>query len=118
MKCLEIYASLLRKSAGERGGHVIGTTRSGKPIYASHHSSNRSVIEASEEDNGHVRPSAAMHAHPKFNSHDHLDAAEAHASEASRATNREHRANSHTMSQAHALASMGYRARDKEKSPS
>ena len=90
---------------GAHGGHVIGHTRSGKPIYASTQHVNHA-------------PNDIKRAHPSYSKHDHIDAAAAHADEAARTPDRGIRADSHTLAQAHASAALSMRKpKDTDLSP-
>ena len=108
-------ASKLTKSEGSHGGHVIGHTRSGKAIYASHHEKNAAIHQAAHDDD---RPGKqALHSHLNYNANDHLDAADAHASRAHATPSRDERYGSHVLAQAHAEASIMMRHNASRPSP-
>ncbi len=123
MNAKAAYRAILAKSegAGSRGGHIIGHTRSGKPIYASSHESYSKVLSGGD---GHKPLSAQKthEAHPSYNIDDHADAAEAHYEHANAHPRGDARAHGHLLSQAHSEASMALigqrRKKDKVASPS
>lgn len=68
------------KGEGSHGGHIIGHTRSGKPIYSHDHQAN-SMLHPKDAEGWLPRAQAAklaMAAHPGFSRRDHIDAMEAH----------------------------------------
>lgn len=103
----------LRKAEGDRGGHVIGHSARGKPIYSSSHEGHAKLLADTE----HGRPvsgHALRRMHPGYSAHDHVDAAEAHMAEAGHQSG-EARAHSHMLAQGHASAAGYMRSKDNEK---
>ena len=95
------YKSLTKaakKGEGSRGGHIIGHTKSGKPVYAASHASYNHLQET---PGYHKYPHdvtvkdihKVMYAYPGFTAQDHSDAADAHED-----------INHHTAASAHASA--------------
>jgi hypothetical protein len=61
---------------GSRGGHVIGHTSSGKPIYGASHA--HAAIGGSKKQSDTKRVAAFIEAHPGWTEHDHQDAKKVH----------------------------------------
>lgn len=73
----------MAKSGGEgsRGGHIIGRTRAGRPIYGSSHPFHQHALRAemNDEDHDHeARAGALYQLHRKYTAQDHADAVDAH----------------------------------------
>lgn len=101
---------------GSRGGHILSYSAQGTPIYASNHHMNQAALKAHHDGQGTSDPNAAAaHAmrssHAHYDKADHLAAADAHSNRAGQTPNRQERAESHILAQAHAYASMGMRVR-------
>lgn len=116
----KIYSSMIGKSggAGSRGGHVIGTTKSGKPIYAAGHAHYTKAhdIAGQNYDSGSTDTDMAHAVHDSYRQgsqhmtrEDHLDASELHDRRSGEGgVSSTHSANA---SRAHASAAMMYRSK-------
>ncbi len=122
---LRYHAALrhLSKAEGDHGGHVIGHTAGGKPIYAPSHADHVKMLR---EAKGSKAPSgrAVRRMYPHFNAADHIEAAEVHVQHANSQSGEAH-THGHLIAQGHAAAaghlrSMGRKgddSNDKKLSP-